>query len=948
MNRKFAILCACLGLAAASFGCEEEVASHFSLECSTAGEMRCENNAQQICSGTSWVTVTQCAHGCTGTTCKLDQNAECLVTMCKNATTLTKCSPDFKATDENCADGEECIVNTCKPKGAEPECKDGEQKCANGNILRICTSGVWIDMTCPSETPVCSIDKCIASGTNDCKSEERKCTDETHYQVCGSDNKWSDVQKCENETPLCDKGNCIPLVVGNDCTVGQSQCVGDTQYQVCNPDTLKWDAPLNCGGETPKCVSGVCLPIDVECKAGDSECLDDHTLKVCADNTWETMNCNDGEKCSVGQCVEDIPPVDICENGAVECLDDYTLHVCVDGIWAESTCTPGTVCDATSGKCVSLAVCTPAEIQCTNDAAGEYKVCTVDGMGWETGGKCNPPTPYCDSGVTPNACVSRCTRNTTRCTSDGVLQTCQRVNNINQWVDTPCDSTQTCKDNNGSASCVCIEGATKCAFYSNTIIQTCKADGTWEDAVCPNSKVCDSGISPAACANPCTENTKRCSADGDVQTCRRVFGSLQWQTTQDCNENETCKVEKDNASCVCTEGAHQCKTNYNQTSSQTCKAGNWTSNTTCKYGCNTETGICYECDQDGQINCSDKGIFRICKDHAWVEVEDCGAASACSVKYPNYGCCQPNANPVCSDNQSAILTCTTKKNDIKNLTYYGWTESTTCPNNGCKSGKNGVYCGCNTSDAPFCDGQNLYSCFDSKWVATTCDDNLVCDKESAACVCKDDTYRCENGDRQVCHNKKWETAKPACTKNQHCDPEEGAVCRNLQCNDAFDASITDKMLQDAGISRKDIGIACSGNSLLTCENGKYVVKQTCSRYCVRHDNGFAFCKNDYRCNSKLHRCDHSSSPQVMACDNNRSWNVDQSCEKGQKCIDYMTVVNGANPMNHPFVCNKTSCENNTYACNKDILAFCSGGELVDVADCASSGLVCNEGHCVKG
>ena len=899
MNRKFAFFCACLGLTIASLGCDNEVASHFSPDCTNAGELRCENNAQQICSSTGWVTLAQCPNGCNGTACALEHGDECTVTLCKNSQTLSKCTPDFKIVEENCKANEKCVVNACKPNDTPPECTNDKRECTDGTHFHLCSNEVWSDpIQCSNDTPICDKGQCIPKQSgDDCVKDKRKCVDDTHYQICGNDNKWAEIQACSANS-ICVDGQCVPKTTDKDCVAKTRKCADDNHYQVCDDDN-KWTDPIEC---------------DVD--------------KVCADD---------------GLCISNVPPIDDCKLGEKACSKDKSSRLeCQDGNWVETICAEGSECDESTFLCVqtTVAVCTPGEIQCTKSGSyqsrGEYKICNEDGTDWETGKTCSNTTPICDSSVTPNACVARCSNYSYRCSESGVRQMC----NYGAWVDQPCPDNEKCTSN---VQCQCIQDTTRC--YNNNVL-TCD-NGNWKTTTqCKNSQTCDSTLSPAACTSQCQENTTRCTADGNLQTCKKTgYGynsTLQWQT-QSCNPNETCQEANGKASCVCTEGAKQCVQSYYQTASQTCNNGNWETKQ-CTFGCDQETGNCYECATDGFINCSKEGVFQICENHKWVDVEDCGSSNACSVYYPNYGCCQPNTADKCSNDNSAILTCIAKTNDIQKLNYYGWTESKTCPNNTCNMGKTAPFCGCNAGDKPYCDGQTLYQCDGSKWVPTTCSDDTICDAKSGTCACKDDTYTCENGVRQVCKNKKWITATPECTNNQLCDAEEGAVCRNIQCNDTFANNITDKMLTDAGVSRNDIGLACAGKKLLTCQNGKYVVKSNCSNYCVRHNNGLAFCKKDNGCKKEMHRC--SSYETVMSCKNNKSWNNSQSCAQDQKCIDY-TTSNNTISLDNPFVCATTECENNTYSCNNNAIAFCAGGKLIDIADCTSSGLICKDAHCVK-
>lgn len=905
MNRKLALLCACIGLSAASFGCDDDIASLFT-ECSNPGELRCVDNTQQVCAVTNWSTVTTCPYGCSGTTCALPNvdGAECIVTLCKDSTTLSKCSQDFKITEEKCGEGMECIGDMCQPKKTDPD--------------KVCTE------------------------------DAKECVDESHYRVC-SDNAWGEAQKCSDETPVCVKGECTAATEEKACSENERQCTDASHYQLCNDETGQWGEEQACSGDTPICESGVCVVDSGEktCSENERRCADESHYQLCDVETgqWgEPQSCDTDMICGEnGECVPQTDPsVDECQKDEKTCsADKTTLRECVDGHWKDTVCETigaGYVCDA-SLQCVSpsTAVCNPGEIECTkegsNKTPGIYKICKEDGSGWETDKECAGTTPICDSGVTPNACVSKCQNNSTRCSSDGIPQKCTN----GKWKDMDaCADNEKCSD----GKCLCIEGATKCDTIHPDWIRTCNADGSWGEAKgCPNnSQICDSGISPAACVDHCEVESERCSADGIPQKCIKNYGNPKWKNMDACGDNETCKLENNKAICVCSEGSRQCLKNE----AEVCQNGSWVTEEYCKLGCDSASATCYECSKDGQVNCSDSGVFQICKNRKWVDIEDCGADKNCSTQFNNYGCCSMSSNNVCSDDQSSVLTCKSKVSDINNIKYYGWTEFAKCTDGICSSDKTGAFCGCKSGTPSYCDGQVLNYCVDNKWFFEECADNTTCDPTANACVCETGTYSCKDGKRLYCNNQKWENAKEACSKSEQCNEEEGGICITPNCFDTFLSRIPEKelayALKETGAKKEELGIACDGKTLLTCSEGKYVVKSECKGYCAHHNSGFAYCGDSEDCTLNLQRCDITG---VMTCRKGK-WNVSKTCAKSQVCIETTSLYGKTN-----LTCVTEKCDNNTYSCSGNFIAFCSNNKLESVADCESAGLVCKDGHCVS-
>ncbi len=822
--RKAALLCAAIGLSVASYGCGDEGNGLF-VQCD-AGTFRCDGDTMQACAVVNWQNVTVCPMGCDSATgqCKLDVGQECIVSVCKNSTTLNKCSADFKLSEEACGANQECVANACVNKAGQTECSPQQKRCSADNSgVQVCSpTGVWGEVESCGENKVCDASFNCVDNTDAkiCDDGVKECVDGSSYREC-SGNAWSEAKSCGVDMVCEGAGVCNAKQPEVVCEAGAKKCSDDFKgVQTCADNA--WGEAVPCGAEQLcdidklECVAAAEAKV---CEPGAKECDGDASLKSCNDNgQWDAAVACPEETpvCSGNACVpKEVPGDAKCVAGEKKCDGETKQLVCegegADADWKVVECSTvgdGYICDATN-ECVAPAsqvVCQKDEIKCANtrDRVNTYVKCLDDGSAWDTNEiPCDPATPKCDDGITPVACVAACQRNAVRCSADGVRQICSVM--TGNWQDQACGEFETCvyDENNKTASCKCTEGATMCGGRNNNQVRTCQADGSWGNyGNCPTKgDICVDNV----CVPPCTNGAKRCSDEGKKQTCNN--GEWTDDRMNQCNATESCVETNGQISCVCKDGANRCQNG----NIQVCMSGEWKKH-------------------DSDMICSNAGVIQSCSRMGQLQdIVNCGSAASCYATKDAAGCCKENDPAVCSESKSGVMACA-KDNRTG---VYNWTE-TKCENGVCKDdATNGAFCAC-------------------------MEKTYICESETGGDVrkvCKDGKYTADGVDQ--------------CSRAQTCSSENGGVCLTRAC-------------------MGDVSYCSASNVVVKCENQQYVSttcqgRQVCVEKTDRNGNVAAACQQQLMpetCTNGAMRCSYDSL-SIETCQRG-GW-VAKACAKSEVC-----------------------------------------------------------------
>ena len=757
------------------------------------------------------------------------------------------------------------------------------------------------------------------------------------------------------------------------------------------------------------CDNGKCtIPTGAECAV--TVCADDKvTLNKCENGQLIPQKCADNEECLVNACTikASTEPKD-CEPGEVKCSEDGsgTQTCTVDGVWgAVKACDEGLKCDAQTKECVpeaEAAECENEKIQCTDGS--NFKTC-VEGKWSETTTACAAETPVCNKDKceakadTPE-CKAECDGSNIKNCKDGVLgeaescgenKVCSDDGSGAKCVDAAPDanicidgSAPSCVDGTHSKSCVngtwnvktCDEKeecnqttglcVTKAACQKGQIQCTtalhlpgsvdkyveCGDDGNWgteEKSCAAETPVCDGDITPVKCVAECTNDSKRCSVDGKLQTCR--LGAWSDNLLDGCSAQETCSDGK----CVCTQGTTSC--NSDRSGFVACKAdGSWdTTVTACTYGCSAETGKCHECSGNA-AQCLDNGDFQICENNKWKTVTNCGSKDQCNAGEGTLGCkCEKAAQYVgdiklndgdlkCDANKANIMECTRKTYNLVNA-YNAWENNMDCGGANKCAERNGTYiCACE-SNAWRCDGQSLQKCTNGAWQEDKlCPETDTCDAAKSACICNEGAYKCTgnilngNQERQKCSSGEWVSAD-ACTGDMTCNDTLGGVCVNAVCTNIniMGSSIAETM--------------CYNNSVMECADGNFIVKENCgTKVCQETPVNFgsisytqAECKNaeDTSCSfltAGQKRCS-ADGQTIEVCKReggSYKYITDKPCDANSRC-----KAEGSE-----YSCEIKVCNELETSCAGDKVVMCLSNAPKEIADCASAGMKCKDGACI--
>jgi hypothetical protein len=188
-------------------------------------------------------------------------------------------------------------------------------------------------------------------------------------------------------------------------------------------------------------------------------------------------------------------------------------------------------------------------------------------------------------------CVDACNLGEAQCDGNAV-RTCELSGGCTVLsAPAPCAGSEVCSGGKCVASCTdqCTDGAKQC---SGLQLQACavQANGCtdWSAPTgCPVNQACTAGVCALTCTDTCsTPGAKQCAGNG-TQTCQlQGNGCLGWSATAACPQDQTCSA---GACIACVDGAKRCSVNGN---AETCAGDTWTQTQACALGCNA--GACID------------------------------------------------------------------------------------------------------------------------------------------------------------------------------------------------------------------------------------------------------------------------------------------------------------------------------------------------------------------
>ncbi len=377
-------------------------------ECMMIGEMRCDDEQVQVCSGEFFIDAGEpcefvCEDGaCTGT-CPPGE------TECVSETEQRSCN-----TSGQWGEASQCS-NVCVGDACGGECKPGDRSCdeTNSQMKLVCNAaGEWV------EDGACSTGDCSDGVCTACAGTETQCTaDSKAVQICES-GTFGSPEECLDQVCVdgaC-TGECRPALGGDEpyrkCVPGSPSI----QLGTCGADGM-FGNPTNCNfvcvegsepGKNDAC-GGVCKP-------GEQRCDGDGVLYRCAADGMSEEKVEDcsekGESCLPISANGELG-CGVCTPGSskapnARCKQRY-VETCVGGQWeqAQNPC-PSGIGKSAVGLCWDGECTTNGEV-CSDTRGGAF-------------GCYDSSTPWgCDgSSFDTGSCKLLSTCTYTKCTSGGI------------------------------------------------------------------------------------------------------------------------------------------------------------------------------------------------------------------------------------------------------------------------------------------------------------------------------------------------------------------------------------------------------------------------------------------------------------------------------------------------------------------------------------------------
>ncbi len=340
----------------------------------TPGNVRCNGNAIEACvpSGAEWAFVQFCASACAAGSCTPP------ATVCTAGATrcdglaLEQCTPDGMgwAFDQFCANA--CVEGACQ--AASPICTPGATQCDGLAVERCTPDGTaWaFERFCPYQ---CASGACSSPA---CQPFATRCQDAQTLETCAADGTQWVAAACATGQ-ACESGVCRPTV----CAPEAKRCVEKT-IQTCNALGTAWDTTDSCA---VGCQDGVCE--SAQCTPGARQC-DGTAVEACApDGSGFVFVQYCATSCADGACT---PPV--CAPLARRC-NGKDIEVCdgAGGGWTKVDSCPD-ACE--NGACSQrVTQCNPGQLQCNGLVV---QMCGADG-------KAFADTEECLDSCASGACV---------------------------------------------------------------------------------------------------------------------------------------------------------------------------------------------------------------------------------------------------------------------------------------------------------------------------------------------------------------------------------------------------------------------------------------------------------------------------------------------------------------------------------------------------------------
>jgi Carboxypeptidase regulatory-like domain len=250
---------------------------------------------------------------------------------------------------------------------------------------------------------------------------------------------------------------------------------------------------------------------------------------------------------------------------------------------------------------------------CTDGAAicdvSGVRTCQLQNTGCRAFGQpvsCNNGL-VCSGGACLASCVDQCTQGAKQCSSTGGVVDCQKVAaGCTDWVGpTPCNAGDVCSGGScvpaGTCTNQCTQGATRCS--GNGLVQTCVnlSSGCTDWALptaCAVGQTCTAATNACAAIPKCTAGDKRCNATAPVVETCDAMGN--WSATQTCPQ--ACSAGACTTAAACTPGNVRC----NGINVETCNGSGtaWLFTQGCNVACNG--GVCADPCSAGQKRCNGK------------------------------------------------------------------------------------------------------------------------------------------------------------------------------------------------------------------------------------------------------------------------------------------------------------------------------------------------------